>query len=131
MSGYADPELLVATWLGERLNLKTWANPNLPHDWQFTAPIGHVQRGQGFGDTALTLDECLLDISWYAADPDHARAAAEATRTEIRLNLPRHTFSNGAFVTGTFTVSAPTWAPDPKVYRRAAAYRVILHGMTA
>lgn len=131
MSGYADPELLIAEWLQGRLGdtVKLWADPNLPGNHSFTSPIGHVQRGQGFGDTALTLDEALLDVTWYAADADHARRAAEDTRTQIRLHLPHVTFPNGVFVTGTFTVSAPTWLPDPKVYRRGASYRVILHGL--
>lgn len=128
---YGDPELLISAWCGARLGKKTWADPRLPDNWRFTAPIGHFQRGQSGGDTALTLDAVLLDVSWYAADADQAREAAELTRSELRLNLPLHTFASGVFVKSVQTVMAPCWLPDPSVYRRGATYRIFLHGLTA
>ena len=128
---YADPELLVSAWVGEQVGHKTWADPRLPANWKFTAPIGHFQRGQGEGDTQLTLDVVLLDVSWYAADADHARECAELTRSELRLNLPLHTFPSGVFVKSVQTVMAPCWLPDPSVYRRGATYRIFLHGLMA
>lgn len=131
MTGYADPERLITDWLHERTGLKTWADPRLPSDWTFTAPIGHVQRGAGEGDTALTLDSVLLDIDWYAKDADHARDVAEQCRFELRVNLPLHTFINGVLVKSVFTVTPPFWAPDPSVFRRSATYRVVLSGMVA
>jgi hypothetical protein len=120
---------MVSEWTHGRLNLKTWADPLLPSDWRFTAPIGHFQRGRGEGDTRLTLDVVLLDVDWYAANADHARKAAEDNRSELRLNLPLHTFANGVFVKAVETVMAPVWLPDPKVYRRGASYRIYLHGL--
>lgn len=129
MTGYADAETLVAGWLHERVGQKTWADPRLPGNYPFTAPIGHIQRGAGGGDTAITLDSVILDVDWYAKDADHARRAAEQTRAELRLNLPLYTFDNGIFCKAVFTVTAPFWAPDPTVFRRSATYRVILHGM--
>jgi hypothetical protein len=132
MAGYADPELMISAWLGARLGgVKVWADPILPANWNFTAPIGHVQRGAGEGDTALTLDAVLLDVDWYAADADHARTMAEQCRTELRLNLPLHTFPNGVLCAAVQTVTAPFWAPDPVVFRRSASYRVILSGMVS
>lgn len=129
MTGYADPELMISEWVHGRLDRKTWADPRLPPDWPFSAPIGHFQRGAGEGDTRLTLDVVLVDVDWYAKNADHAREAAEETRSELRLNLPLHTFANGVMCTGVQTVTAPFWAPDPNVYRRTATYRVFLHGL--
>lgn len=126
---YADPELLISTWLGAQLNRKTWADPELPHNWNFAAPIGHVQRAPGEGDTALTLDSVLLDIDWLAKVADNARDCAERTRALMRLTLPLHTFDGGPFVTGVQTVTAPCWAPATGVFRRSATYRVWLHGL--
>jgi hypothetical protein len=132
MTGYADPELMISAWLGSRLGgVKVWADPMLPANWSFTAPIGHVQRGAGEGDTALTLDAVLLDVDWYAATADHARTMAEKCRTELRLNLPLHTFPNGVLVKAVDTLMAPCWGPDPTVFRRMASYRVILSGMVS
>jgi hypothetical protein len=128
VTGYADPELLISGWLAEQLGAKTWADPRLPSNWNFTAPVGHVQRGQGEADTWLTLDSVLLDVDWYAKDADHARTLAERTRSAVRLLLPGHTWPDGTTVSGTFTVTAPFWAPDPSVFRRSATYRVVLHG---
>ena len=129
MGGYADPERLVADWLHERLGCKMWADPRLPADWPFDAPLGHVQRGQDTGDAALTLDMAILDVDFYAKVADHARQAADRARTELRLNLPGHTWPSGVTVSGVTTVAAPFWAPDPNVYRRSATYRVVLHGL--
>jgi hypothetical protein len=126
---YADPELLIAQWVHDRTNRKTWADPVLPTNHDFTAPIGHFQRAPGEGDVALTLDAVLLDVDWLAKVADHAREAAEQTRSLLRLTLPLHTFSNGIFVTGVSTVTAPFWAPAIGVFRRSATYRVMLHGM--
>ncbi len=134
MATYADPELLLSKWLGEQLpGTKIWADPRIPHDWVYTAPIVHLQRGAGEGDTQLTLDFVLLDVDVYAKNADHARATAEAVRTELRLNLPLTTFPNGAFVTTVQTISAPFWAPEFErgIYRRTAAYRAIIHGIVA
>jgi hypothetical protein len=129
MAGYADPELLIATWLHGQLGCQMRADPRLPDRWSFDAPIGMVQRGQGFGDDVLTLDTAILDIDFYAKVADHARDYAERARHELRVNLPLHVFDGGVFVTGVRTVSAPCWAPDPGVYRRTAAYQVTLHGI--
>jgi len=132
---YADAETRIADWLKTRLHpvenhaVKMWADPRLPQNWPFTAPIGHVQRGPGEADAALTLDSCLLDIDYYAKNADHARRVAEQTRGLIRLVLPRFTWPDGVTVSGTATISPPFWIPDPSVYRRSATYRVILHGM--
>jgi hypothetical protein len=130
MTGYADPELLVSAWLGERLDAKVWADPRLPDNWSFNAPIGHVQRGAGEGDTVLTLDAAIIDVDWYAKNADHARELAERSRFELRTNLPLHTFPGGFFCMAVQTVTAPFWAPDPTVFRRSATYRVVLHGLT-
>lgn len=129
MTGYADPEVLISEWLQQRLGLKTWADPRLPQNWTFTAPIGHVQRGQGDGDAALTLDAALVDVDWYAKNADHAREAAERSRYELRLHLPKWTWQSGVTVSGVQTVTAPFWAPDLDVFRRSATYRVIFHGL--
>ena len=126
---YADPELLVAEWLHGQLSVKTWADPELPERWDYTAPLVWIQRGQGSGDTVLTLDDVLLDVAVLAKIADNARETAELVRREIRLNLPLTTFDNGVFCTGSSTFSAPSWAPATGVFRREATYRVILHGV--
>lgn len=143
MTTYADAETLVQGWLHDRTQVKVWADPRLPNNWPFTAPLVHVQRGQDFGDEQLTLDVALLDIDVYAKDPDHARGLAERIRGLMRLTLPHTTFPSGAFVTGVATVMAPCWLPyrdpggstraaiDPNIARRGATYRVILHGLVA
>ena len=127
-TGYGDPELLLAEWLGARLDAKTWADPELPDNWNFTAPIGHVQRGQGYGDSRYNLDTALIDIDWYAKRSDHARAMADQTRVELRLHLPG-TFFGPILVTAVDTFAAPSWAPDPSVRRRTAAYLITFAGM--
>jgi hypothetical protein len=112
----------------QQTSRKTWADPVLPTN-DFTAPLGHFQRAPGEGDTALTLDSVLLDVDWYARVADHARKAAEQTRSLLRLTLPLHTFAGGPFVKSVFTVTAPFWAPATGVFRRSATYRIFLHGL--
>jgi hypothetical protein len=131
VTGYADPELLVSKWLAVRLGIKVFVDPVLPANSWAQAPVAHMLRGRDQGDAQLTLDVALLDVDVYSAIPDHARETAEAIRGVLRLELPRYTFDNGAFVTAVQTVMAPCWTPDPKVSRRSASYRVGLHGMVA
>lgn len=126
---YADPELLLAKWLHEQTDHRVHADPNLPSNWNWTAPLYHVQRGQGEGDTYLSLDSVLLDIDTYAKNADHARAAAQQAWGLIRFTLPHYTWPSGVTVSGTSTIAAPFWAPATGVYRRSATYRVILHGV--
>jgi hypothetical protein len=129
MVAYADPELLIAEWLHQRTTRQAWADPRLPGDWTFKAPVYHVQRGQGEGDVALSLDAVILDVDALAKNADHARQAAQDAWALIRFELPRYTWPNGITVSGTATVSAPFWAPATGVYRRSATYRVTLHGV--
>jgi hypothetical protein len=129
MTGYADGELLVAEWLQNQVGAQVTADPDFLQFAPFQEPVGHVQRAPGEGDTVLTLDSMLLDVDWYAELADHARDCAHQTWNLLRLSLPLHTFDNGVFCTGVSTVTAPFWAPATGVYRRSAAYRVILHGL--
>lgn len=128
MTAYADPELLVAQWLKDTLGIHVRADPDLPADWLFDAPITHVQRGQGLGAAPLSLDDVTLDVDTYAANADHARKVAGDIWSAIILQLPLTTFDNGILVKHASATTPAMWAPDPKVYRRTAAYRVILHG---
>jgi hypothetical protein len=129
VTAYADAETRLATWLHGRLGCKVWADPELPHNYDFNAPIGWLQRSAGEGDSALTLDSGIYDLGFYGKTADHVRTYAEKARYEIRYVLPGYTWDDGVTVSGTFTVSAPFWAPDPSVFRRSAAYRVVLHGL--
>lgn len=128
MTGYADPELLVSEWLNGLLGIKTWADPILPSTWRFEAPVAHIQRGRGLGAVPLSLDDVTLDIDTYAANADHARGTASDIWAAMTLQLPKTTFLNGVFCMSAGALSQPMWTPDPKVFRRSAAYRVILHG---
>jgi hypothetical protein len=128
VTGYADPELLIATWLHDTLDIKVWADPRLDPNWNFKAPVAHVQRGSGLGTPALSLDDVTLDVDVYAAVADHARKAAADIWAALTLQLPLTTFPNGVLVKLVNVIAPPAWAPDPGVYRRTAAYRVILHG---
>lgn len=128
MSGYADPELLIATWLGTQLGRKVWRDPRLPGDWDYTAPIGHLQRGQDFSDAILSLDFVLLDIDWWAGQAETARLAANETRDVMRLELPLVTLPGGIFVKAVETVSPPTWTATARNFCRSASYRLVLHG---
>lgn len=130
MTMYADGETRLTAWLHDKLGCKMWADPRLPHNYDFTAPIGHLQRSAGEGDGVLTLDSGIYDLDFYGADADRVRGYAEHARAALRLELPGYTWDDGVTVSGVFTMSAPFWAPDPSVYRRSAAYRVIIHGMT-
>lgn len=127
--GYADPELLVADWIHQQLNIKTWADPDLPSNHSFTAPIAHVQRGAGFGGLALTLDDVTLDIDVLAARTDHARETASDIWAAMTLRLPGTTFPSGVFVKLCEATTAPLWTPASGVKRRSAAYRMVLHGL--
>lgn len=129
MTGYADPEQLVGTWLQQQTGLQVHIDPDITQFMPFNAPAGHIQRAAGEGDTVLTLDSVLIDVDWYAEYADHARDAAHQTWNLLRLSLPLHTFDSGVFVKSVATVSAPSWAPATGIYRRSAAYRVILHGL--
>ena len=131
MSGYADPELLVADWLRDLLSVKTWTDPRLPPNWAFTAPIAHIQRGASLGALPLTLDDVTLDIDVYAGDADTARDTQNAIWSAMETKLPLTTFGNGAFVRQVQTLTRPMWTPDPRVYRRTAAYRLVLHAVTS
>lgn len=128
MSEWADPELLVGAWLRDTLSVKVWVDPKPPTNKWTTAPWLWVQRGQGGDTLALTLDDVLLDCDAYAANADHARQLGQKAWAAMTLQLPKHTFSNGVFVTSSTCFSRPAWAPDPQ-YRRAAAYRLILHSL--
>ncbi|WP_431728581.1 hypothetical protein [Verrucosispora sp. TAA-831] len=130
MSGYGDPELLIAEWLHERLDLTVWADPRLPSDWPFDAALGHLQRAPGEGEIALSLDAALLDLDWFAKRADHARAAAQRARTALLRDLPGYTWPSGLTVSGVTNPTPPFWAPDPE-FKRSATYRVVLHGVTA
>ena len=131
---YADVETLMASWLATRfdgwLRTKMWTDPRLPERWQFEAPLVHIQR-TGDGDTRLSLDAAIVDIDVYARIADNARQVAERVRSEVRLHLPAYTLPSGVTVSGTQTITAPAWRPDPDVYRRGATYRVFVHGMTS
>ena len=127
MAGYPDPELLIAAWIKDTLRVKVWADPNPPSNAWTTAAWVWVQRGQSPNGLALTLDDVLLDCDAYAADADHARDLGRRVRDAMMLTLPLTTLPGGVFVKRVETYSAPAWAPDPK-YRRAAAYRLVLHG---
>lgn len=129
MAGYPDGELLVAEWLQAHLGAQVYADPDISRHMPFHSPAGHVQRGSGEGDTFLTLDSMILDVDWYAEEADHARDFAGRTWDLMRLALPQHTWASGVTVSGVRTISAPSWAPAIGVYRRSAAYRVILHGL--
>ena len=129
MPGYADPELLICGWLQPRLGCKLWADPRLPADWSFTAPLGHVQRGQGDADRVVGLDAVLLDVDFYDRSADRARSVADWCRTQMRMHLPGCQFDSGILVTAVETVTAPFWAPDPEVFRRSATYRAYLAGV--
>lgn len=131
MIGYADPELLIAGWLRPLLpdTWKVWRDPRLPTDWPYNAPLVHLQRGQGLGAVPMSLDDVTLDVDVYAKVADHAREAAQLVWSTITLKLPLTTFQpSGVFAKGAWVISPPSWAPDPNVFRRSAAYRVMLHG---
>ena len=70
-------------------------------------------------------------IDTYAKVADHARQTAHDVWTAMVLTLPLVTLPGGIFVTACKALSPPSWAPDPSVYRRTAAYRVILHGFVS
>lgn len=129
MPEFADPETLIAAWLHTTTAIKIWADPRLPANERFTAPIAHLQRGAGNGDSPLSIDDVLLDCNVYAATADHARIAQNAIWQAIVFQLPLHTFPNGVFVKSTSAPTRPFWAPDPTLYRRTATYRIILHGL--
>lgn len=127
MTGYADPELLISKWLHDLLGIKAYCDPVLDPTWWATAPAAHLQRGVG-GTLALSLDDVTLDVDVYSLKADSARKAAAAIWSAMVLQLPLTTFDDGVFCTGVTTLTQPMWAPDPKVFRRTAGYRVILHG---
>lgn len=132
MASYADPEKLLSRWLEERLDRKVWCDLRLPHDWWATAPVALLTRAPGEGDTQLTLDAGTYDLDWYGKNADHVREWAETARGVLRLELPGFTWPSGVTVNQVQTVSAPCWAPEFEkgVFRRTAAYRIVLHGMT-
>lgn len=131
MTGYADPETSISAWLHDLLTIKTWADPILPSTWRFEAPVAHVQRGQGLGIVPLSLDDVTLDVDVYAANADHARKTAADVWAAMTLQLPLVTLPGGPLVKLSKAITPPLWAPDPKVFRRTAAYRVVLHGFVA
>jgi len=127
--GYADPEVLIGRWLQTLLNVKVRVDPGLPDQWKYTAPLVHVQRGQSTATLALTLDDVTLDVDVYAENADHARKTAQDVGTALELHLPKTTFLDGVTVTYAAAITRPLWAPDPALFRRTAAYRIILHGL--
>lgn len=131
MTVYADPETLIGAWLKDTLTIKVWADPRPPGNERFTAPLAHVQRAPGLGAVPLSLDDVQLDVDVYAADADHARDTAGAIWSAITLQLPLTTFPGGVLVKYARALTPPMWTPDPKVFRRSATYRVVLHGMVA
>ena len=128
MTRYADPETLIAGWLHTSTGVKAWADPKLPGNERFLAPIAHIQRVPDAADMPLSLDAAQLAVDVYAAAADHARSTADVIRAAMTLQLPLTTFPSGAFVKAVYG-GTPTWTPDPVVYRRTAPYRVILPGV--
>lgn len=124
---YADAETFLAAWLVGELSIKTWADPKLDPGWRYEAPLAHIQRSPGEGDTALTLDAALIDVDVYAAVAANAREVAELIRRAVRVTLPGYTTADGVSVQGTRTVMAPVWLPDSKVFKRSATYQLFLH----
>lgn len=124
---WADPETLIGDWLKD-LGHHVRIDPHLRADSWANAPVTHVQRSPGFGGLALTLDDPLFDFDTYAARADHAREEAGKLWAAMTLQLPRTTLPGGIFVTKV-EATPPCWAPASGVYRRTAAYRVILHGV--
>lgn len=126
---HGDPELLIARWINTELGITCRADPDLRPDWWADAPLAHVQRGQGAGEAPLSLDDVTLDVNVYAKVADHARDAAHRIWAAMTLQLPLTTFQpSGLFVKHCSATTPPFWAPDPDSYRRAATYRIILHG---
>jgi len=129
VTSYADPELLITGWLKARGH-HVRADPHLPANSWAKAPITHIQRGQGFGGLALTLDDVLLDFDTYSAKAETAREEAHALWGVMTFELPHATLPGNIFVTTTSVQTAPLWTPSTNgVYRRTAAYRVVLHGV--
>lgn len=126
---WADPETLISDWLAARGH-QVRIDPNMPANAWARAPITQIQRSPGFGGLALTLDDPLFDFDTYAARADHARDEAGRLWAAMTLQLPKTTFANGIFVTKV-EATPPCWAPASGVYRRTAAYRVVLHGFVA
>lgn len=129
---YADPELLIHDWLANELGnkIRVYADPGLPPNWAFTAPLVHLQRGAS-GGLALSLDDVTLDVDVYSKVADHARAVAQQVWAAMTLpgRLPLTTFQpSGILVKASVVTMPPRWTPDPSVRRRSASYRVILHG---
>ncbi len=129
MVAYADPELLISEWLHQQTGLKIYTDRDWQGNERFVAAFAHLQRSPGSAELPVTLDEVLFDCDVYAASADHARNAANLIWTAMAFTLPRTTFGNGVFVKSVTVPTKPCWAPDPKVNRRTAAYRVILHGV--
>jgi hypothetical protein len=128
MTTYADPELLISTWLHTRGHLVR-ADPHLRSDSWTRAPITHIQRTPGYGGLALTLDDPLLDFDTYAGQAATARDESNALWAVMTLELPKTTLPGGIFVMKV-DATPPCWAPATNgAYRRTAAYRVILHGL--
>ncbi len=128
MAGYADPELLIAEWLYQQIDSKVWTSWKLPSNERFVAPLTHLLRASSPNDLAITLDDVLLDADTYSADEDTCREVSRQVWNAMVFALPRTTFDNGIFVKKC-SATPPAWAPDPSVYRRTAAYRLVLHGV--
>lgn len=131
MTGYADPELLIAAWLRDAVGVQVWVDPDLPDGHFWSAPFAHMLRGAGLGEMPLTLDNVLLDVDVYAATADHARDAASRIWSAFVLDLPLHTFGSGVFVKATYAPTPPRWRSDPQRGRflRSATYRAVLHSL--
>jgi hypothetical protein len=128
VAGYADPELAIAEWLHQQIGSKVWTSWKLPSNERFLAPLTHVLRAPSLGALAIPLDEVLLDADTYSADEDTCREVSRLVWNTMVFQLPGTTFDNGVFVKKC-TATPPTWAPDPSVYRRTAAYTLVLHGL--
>jgi hypothetical protein len=129
MTGYADPEELVGAWLRDLLGVKLWWDPTPPPNAWSTAAWCWLQRAPGGDDLALTLDDVLLDADVYAANADHGRKVANDIWSAMVLQLPKHTFDNGVFVTRSTCTTRPFWVPSQRGVHRSATYHVIMHGL--
>jgi len=128
VTGYADPELLITEWMRDTIGGKFWTSYHLPPNERYVAPLTHVLRDISPNDLPLTLDDVLLDANTYAADEDRCKAVSLDIWNAMVFKLPGTVFGNGVLVKHC-RATPPIWAPDPSVYRRTAAYRVILHGV--
>lgn len=126
MTGFADVETITIAALQLQFPSARVLTTN-PADLESVLPVVRVTRIGGTG-SALTLDDCLVNVEVFAALRPDAKTLANQIRSYLTFKLPGYRYL-GAVVANVLTSVGPSERPygNANVSRIGATYQITLH----